>query len=61
MKILSSLYAESKDDAKQELAKDYLQKVVEQFPDDVEAWIELAQILEGFDVQVQKELLLKNV
>ncbi|PIK55019.1 putative RNA polymerase-associated protein CTR9-like isoform X2 [Apostichopus japonicus] len=51
MKILSSLYAESKDDAKQELAKDYLQKVVEQFPDDVEAWIELAQILEGFDVQ----------
>lgn len=55
MKILSSLYAESKDDAKQELAKDYLQKVVEQFPDDVEAWIELAQILEGFDVQVWKE------
>lgn len=51
MKILSSLYAESKDEAKRELAKEYLQKVVEQFPDDVEAWIELAQILEGIDIQ----------
>lgn len=27
-------------------------KVTEQFPDDVEAWIELAQILEQTDVQV---------
>jgi len=31
-----------------------LKKVSEQFPDDVEAWIELAQILEQTDVQVLK-------
>lgn len=30
----------------------HLKKVTEQFPDDVEAWIELAQILEQQDVQV---------
>ena len=30
----------------------HLKKVTEQFPDDVEAWIELAQILERNDVQV---------
>ncbi len=52
MKILGSLYATSKDESKREVAKNHLQKVVEQFPDDVEAWIELAQILEITDVQV---------
>lgn len=31
--------------------KAHLKKVTEQFPDDVEAWIELAQILEQSDVQ----------
>ncbi|XP_033095970.1 RNA polymerase-associated protein CTR9 homolog [Anneissia japonica] len=51
MKILGSLYASSKDEAKREIAKGHLQKVVDQFPDDVEAWIELAQILEITDVQ----------
>ena len=30
----------------------HLKKVAEQFPDDVEAWIELAGILEQGDVQV---------
>ena len=30
----------------------HLKKVTEQFADDVEAWIELAQILEQTDVQV---------
>ena len=30
----------------------HLKKVMEQFADDVEAWIELAQILEQTDVQV---------
>lgn len=30
----------------------HLRKVTEQYPDDVEAWIELAQILESNDVQV---------
>lgn len=29
-----------------------LKKVTEQYPDDVEAWIELAQILEQTDIQV---------
>ncbi|XP_077994649.1 RNA polymerase-associated protein CTR9 homolog [Glandiceps talaboti] len=52
MKILGSLYASSPDQEKREVAKGHLQKVVEQFPDDVEAWIELAQILEQSDVQV---------
>ncbi|XP_071509624.1 RNA polymerase-associated protein CTR9 homolog [Diadema antillarum] len=51
MKILGSLYASSKEEEKREIAKGHLQKVVEQFPDDVEAWIELAQILEITDVQ----------
>ncbi|XP_022088278.1 RNA polymerase-associated protein CTR9 homolog [Acanthaster planci] len=51
MKILGSLYATSLDEAKRETAKGHLQKVVDEFPDDVEAWIELAQILELTDVQ----------
>jgi len=34
------------------LLQQHLKKVTEQFPDDVEAWIELAQILERSDVQV---------
>lgn len=29
----------------------HLKKVTEQYPDDVEAWIELAQILEQTDIQ----------
>jgi len=29
-----------------------LKKVTDQYPEDVEAWIELAQILESNDVQV---------
>lgn len=33
------------------MAKTHLKKVTEQFPDDVEAWIELAQILEQNDLQ----------
>ena len=32
--------------------QNHLKKVTEQFPDDVEAWIELAGILEQTDVQV---------
>ncbi|WAR02104.1 CTR9-like protein [Mya arenaria] len=42
MKILGSLYSNSTEHARKETAK---------FPDDVEAWIELAQILEQTDVQ----------
>ena len=51
MKILGSLYANSSSQSKRDIAKSHLKKVTEQFPDDVEAWIELAQILEQNDLQ----------
>uniref|UniRef100_A0A4W3H0L9 RNA polymerase-associated protein CTR9 homolog n=1 Tax=Callorhinchus milii TaxID=7868 RepID=A0A4W3H0L9_CALMI len=51
MKILGSLYATSEEQEKREVAKGHLKKVTEQYPDDVEAWIELAQILEQSDIQ----------
>ncbi|XP_043596134.1 RNA polymerase-associated protein CTR9 homolog [Bombus pyrosoma] len=49
MKILGSLYANSSSQSKRDIAKNHLRKVTEQFPDDVEAWIELAQVLEQSD------------
>ncbi|CAG5134684.1 unnamed protein product [Candidula unifasciata] len=51
MKILGSLYANHPDQEKREIARSHMKKVTEQFPDDVEAWIELAQIMEQTDVQ----------
>lgn len=51
MKILGSLYATSSSQSKRDVAKAHLKKVTEQFPDDIEAWIELAQILEQNDLQ----------
>ena len=51
MKILGSLYSTSTSQSKRDIAKNHLKKVTEQFPDDVEAWIELAQILEQNDLQ----------
>lgn len=51
MKILGSLYANSSSQSKRDTAKSHLKKVTEQVPDDVEAWIELAQILEQNDLQ----------
>ncbi|XP_029438607.1 RNA polymerase-associated protein CTR9 homolog [Rhinatrema bivittatum] len=51
MKILGSLYAASEDQEKRDIAKSHLKKVTEQYPDDVEAWIEVAQILEQTDIQ----------
>ncbi|XP_013407912.1 RNA polymerase-associated protein CTR9 homolog, partial [Lingula anatina] len=51
MKILGSLYANSTQQEKRDIAKQHLKKVTEQFPDDVEAWIELAQIMEQSDIQ----------
>nr|CAD7428935.1 unnamed protein product [Timema monikensis] len=51
MKILGSLYANSTSQSKRDIAKNHLRKVTDQFPDDVEAWIELAQILEQSDLQ----------
>jgi RNA polymerase-associated protein CTR9 len=50
VKILGSLYANSSHAHKKDLAKTYLRKVTEQFPDDVEAWIELAGVLEQSDI-----------
>ncbi|KAK9885237.1 hypothetical protein WA026_010740, partial [Henosepilachna vigintioctopunctata] len=51
MKILGSIYAISSSQSKRDIAKNHLKKVTEQFPDDIEAWIELAQILEQSDLQ----------
>lgn len=51
MKILGALYAQSSSQSKRDIAKNHLKKVTEQFPDDIEAWIELAQILEQSDLQ----------
>ncbi|XP_035231695.1 RNA polymerase-associated protein CTR9 homolog, partial [Stegodyphus dumicola] len=51
MKILGSLYAHSPSQSKRDQAKAHLKKVTEQFADDIEAWIELAQILEQSDIQ----------
>nr|KAI8760020.1 putative RNA polymerase-associated protein CTR9 [Biomphalaria glabrata] len=51
MKILGSLYANHSDQEKRDIARQHMKKVTEQFPDDVEAWIELAQIMEQTDVQ----------
>ncbi|CAL4139063.1 unnamed protein product, partial [Meganyctiphanes norvegica] len=51
MKILGSLYASSSSQSKRDLAKQHLKKVTEQYGEDVEAWIELAQILEGSDLK----------
>jgi RNA polymerase-associated protein CTR9 len=51
LKILASIYSKSKDHEKREIAKQNLKKVTEQCPDDVEAWIELAQLLETNDIQ----------
>lgn len=70
MKILGSLYADSKNQQKRDIAKSHLKKVLyliifqilfsfiififkvtEHFPEDVEAWVELAQILEQSDLQ----------
>ena len=51
MKILGSLYANSSSQSKRDIAKNHLRKVTDHYPDDVEAWIELAQILEQSDLQ----------
>merc|ERR1712002_900583 len=50
MKILGSLYASSSNEEKRKVAETHLMKVTQQFPEDVEAWIELAQIQEQTDL-----------
>lgn len=52
IKILGCIYAQQADadDKKRESARSYLKKVTDQSPDDVEAWLQYAQILERYDV-----------
>lgn len=51
LKILASLYARSNSQTKKEQARNYLKKVTEHKPEDVEAWIELASLTEQNDTQ----------
>ena len=51
MKILASINANSKEADRRELAKKHFKRVTELCPDDVEAWIELGQLLEQTDIQ----------
>uniref|UniRef100_UPI00358F373B RNA polymerase-associated protein CTR9 homolog n=1 Tax=Myxine glutinosa TaxID=7769 RepID=UPI00358F373B len=51
MKMLGSLYAASDKQEKRDAAKGLLRQVTEQDPEDVEAWIELAQVLGQADIQ----------
>merc|ERR1712088_23488 len=51
MRILGALYANSDNEEKREIAKSHLKKVTDHFKDDVEAWVELAQILAQNDLQ----------
>ncbi|CAF1180570.1 unnamed protein product [Rotaria sordida] len=52
MKILASIYAESNDQDKRDKAREYLKKVTQHDPHDIDSWIQLAEILEGVDLQV---------
>lgn len=49
MKILASLYARSDSQTKKEQARNFLKKVTEDKPDDLEAWVELASLVEQQD------------
>ena len=51
MRILGALYATSDNEEKREIAKSHLKKVTDQYPDDVEAWMRLSQILVQSDLQ----------
>ena len=51
MKILASIYAESADHDKRDKAKEYLKKVTQHDAHDIDSWIQLAEILEGVDLQ----------
>lgn len=46
LKVLASLYAMSTHQSKKEQARNFLRKVTEKRPDDVEAWVELASLTE---------------
>jgi short-subunit dehydrogenase involved in D-alanine esterification of teichoic acids len=57
MKILASIYAESTDQDKRDKAKEFLKKVTQHDAHDIDSWIQLAEILEGPDLQGIKKLL----
>jgi RNA polymerase-associated protein CTR9 len=54
MKILASIYAESNDHDKRDKAKEFLKKVTQHDTHDIDSWIQLAEILEGVDLQGMK-------
>jgi RNA polymerase-associated protein CTR9 len=51
MKILASIYAESTDQDKRDKAREYLKKVTQHDAQDIDSWIQLAEILEGTELQ----------
>ena len=55
MKILASIYAESNDHDKRDKAKEFLKKVTQHDAHDIDSWIQLAEILEGVDLQGTKQ------
>jgi short-subunit dehydrogenase involved in D-alanine esterification of teichoic acids len=57
MKILASIYAESTDQDKRDKAKEFLKKVTQHDAHDIDSWIQLAEILEGPDLQGISKLL----
>lgn len=52
LKILASLYARSNSQSKREQAKAYLKKVTEKRPEDIDAWVELASLIEQTDTNL---------
>lgn len=59
MKILASIYAESADLDKREKAREYFKKVTQHDSEDIDAWIQYAEILEGVDLQSSLNAYLK--
>ncbi|UJR10596.1 hypothetical protein I4U23_014793 [Adineta vaga] len=51
MKILASIYAESSDQDRRDKAREFLKKVTQHDEHDIDSWIQLAEILEGVDLQ----------
>ncbi|CAF0835802.1 unnamed protein product [Didymodactylos carnosus] len=51
MKILASIYAESSEIEKRDKAREYLKKVTQHDIHDIDSWIQLAEILEGVELQ----------
>ncbi|CAF0874480.1 unnamed protein product [Didymodactylos carnosus] len=51
MKILASIYCESSEIDKRDKAREYLKKVTQHDTHDIDSWIQLAEILEGVELQ----------